>query len=127
MRRKILCRLGVLLFYAVVLQSEDFQAYAQEKLTTSIDEREFSFEDYRALEEQQGSIVRPYRRQRNLMYRLQDALNQQGLQAGGRWNIWGNARGDVFRDALKQYQRNQGYDATGEITQPWSKPCSAST
>jgi hypothetical protein len=114
--RKTLCNLGILLFCAVVLWSEDFQACAQDRSAVSIDEREFSFEDYRVLEKQPGSIIRPYRRQRNLMYRLQDALNKQGLKAGGRWNIWGDARGDPFRDALKQYQRNQGDDATGEIT-----------
>lgn len=78
----------------------------------AIDEREFLLEDYLALDKASGDIVRPYRRQRNLMYRLQDALNKQDLNAGERSTVWESP----FREALKTYQQKNGMEANGKIT-----------
>lgn len=88
------------------------QADTTPTIANTIDERQFLLEDYLMLEESTGDIIRPYRRQRNLMYRLQDALNSRGLNAGGRWNIWKSP----FLNALKKYQLDSGMEATGKIT-----------
>jgi len=78
------------------------------------DERTWSLGDYLAVEEHSGDVVRPWRRQRNLMYALQDALNAQGYSAGTRTTVWKAP----FRQALTSWQQANGFAPNGDISEP---------